>query len=213
MCAMRGPVIGGWLRSRAAPSSSRARDTASFGLGAAVTVVAAAYGVVGSSYRPFTTGADLATAIGFVPVAALSAVRASRADPPARRGPRLDRHAIRRLAPWLVVLAIVAAWELAMYAAGIGGHRGGFPTISSIYGRVAARPVRGLFLFAWQMLGWALVASYRRRPPGAAPDEWRSMDPPPTTAPSTGPSTGPGAGPRTGAHPCTSPHPRDHTDQ
>ncbi len=125
---------------------------------AAVVVLAAVYAAFASTTRPFTVGGDVATAVGFVPVGLLVArsVRRRRAaGEPHRRS--FDAVTRRRLAPWLIALAVLVGWEIAMYFAGFGGHRSADPTISSLYDQASTSPLgRGIFLFLWQLLGWGM---------------------------------------------------------
>lgn len=125
---------------------------------AVVMVVAAVYAAFASTTRSFTVGGDVATAVGFVPVGLLvarSAWRRRAAGEPHQRS--FDAATRRRLAPWLIAIAVLVGWEIAMYFAGFGGHRSADPTISSLYDQASTSPLgRGIFLFLWQLFGWGM---------------------------------------------------------
>jgi hypothetical protein len=64
----------------------------------------------------------------------------------------------RSVAPWLVLLAAVVAWELANYLA--GGTRSAHPTLSSMADALDARYLlKALLFFGWLCLGGLVVRS------------------------------------------------------
>ncbi len=101
---------------------------------------------------PFTAGANAVSATGIALVALAVALRWRRAPPPAAIGePRVTP----RRWPWLLLAAIVVAWELACFFL---GPRVLHPTISSLYDSATRfEPVRGACFFAWLCAGAALV--------------------------------------------------------
>ncbi len=115
------------------------------GLGGALAVAA-------SFTTPFTTGAEIATAlaIGAFLAAELAAVR---------HGPRAPRQALpgwRAGATWGALGGTVLAFELWNYLA---GPRAAHPTLSYFVSAVAGQPwSRGLLFAAWLTLGGWLVS-------------------------------------------------------
>ena len=120
-----------------------------------VAALAAAGSWLAAATRPFTVGADLAVSAAFVPAIGTFAVRLGRrpsapADlvaPPARR-----------IWPWLVVLSVGGAWEVASYLAGLDHNRADYPTLSYFYDSVSHwRAAKAALFFVWLVLGWGLL--------------------------------------------------------
>jgi hypothetical protein len=113
--------------------------------------VAVALCLAAATTTPFTPGAEVTVAAGFVLV--LIAPRLCRTPPaPAPDDPRWAR----RWAVVVVPLVAALAWELVCFA---HGDRSAWPTASSLLGDVDTSPTgRGLAYAAWLGLGWVLVA-------------------------------------------------------
>jgi hypothetical protein len=104
--------------------------------------------------KPFTAGADLFCAVAFgAMAAAIAVVRLTRRDDEAS-----DSAAGGSICPWISLLLIFGAWELATYFAGLGAKRHDFPTFSSIYGELARfHAAKACLFFLWILLGWELL--------------------------------------------------------
>jgi len=139
----------------------------------AVAWVAALCALVASSLaaftRPFTWQADVVTAVALAalvavvvvqlvgPVPAAFARRGPASAPVRRAGHRFGAHRYGpgRWAPWLVVLALVAGWELYCYFA---SPRVAHPTLSSLLDMATASDLgRGVAFAVWLALGAYLV--------------------------------------------------------
>lgn len=120
--------------------------------GAAV-VLGAAYSYLAAGTKPFTTGADVLTAVPFGVLAAVLVAGWRH-----RLSPALSSRA--RMWPWAAVLGVLAAWELCTYAAGLAFGRHAFPTMSSLYDGVAGvRVLKALCFAGWLALGRGLVST------------------------------------------------------
>jgi hypothetical protein len=130
----------------------RARRRALLVLGAAVAVGLAAWA---ATTTPFTAGADAVTAIGLGLIALEVALHWRHVPATAASvGSPGDR---ARWWPWLVLTAVVVAWELVCLFL---GPRVAHPTISSLYDSAAHwQAVKAACFFAWLCLGAALVRS------------------------------------------------------
>jgi hypothetical protein len=118
-----------------------------------VVLAVAAYCYLAAGTRPFTTGADVATAVPYAVLAALL-VRTLLRRPTGRA---VVAASWRQLRPWALALAVCGAWELVTYVAGLG-DRHGFPTVSSLLDRAdGSRPAKAAVFAAWLGLGWGLV--------------------------------------------------------
>jgi len=126
--------------------------------GALVVLAGAGASCLVAATTPFTVAADLAVALAIAPVAA--AVVAHGLGTPRAHRPRWLRApaghpTLLAAVPWLVLAAVVVAWELFNLFA---GPRATYPTISSIYDAVARWPAgKALIVFVWLALGWSLV--------------------------------------------------------
>jgi hypothetical protein len=127
-------------------------------LAAAAVALAGAYCYVAAGTTPFTEGADLVTAVPFLPVGAVMA----------RSWVRRRRRGEARLAaevapggdvrPWVLVIGALVVWELATYAAGFEGGRHAWPTVSSLADEAFRwRGAKAALFGAWLAAGWALV--------------------------------------------------------
>lgn len=128
-------------------------------LAPAALLVAAACAAWASGTAPFTVRADVAVS---VPSALFAgALLAQRLAPAGRLWrarslpvePAVDR---RSAAPWVVLIAVVLAVELASYFH--PGPRSLYPTFSSLANDVLRhRPVKAAVFFGWLAGGWYLV--------------------------------------------------------
>jgi hypothetical protein len=119
-------------------------------------VASAGYAAAAASTTPFTWAADVMTAIPIAAVAVAAVVlwpahpdRSSAlvADQPRPRHPYLG---------WVVLLAVVVAWELAEYL--WRGSRSAHPTLSSMADAFDAHAVgKAVAFLAWLWLGAAIV--------------------------------------------------------
>lgn len=110
-----------------------------------------------ASTRPFSTASDAAVLGG----AAVVGVVAARTLPHRRPGlPRLT--ALRapgrpQITAWMVVTALIVAYELATLLAGAILGRPAVPTVSSLYDAAArSREAKAAIVFVWLALGWSL---------------------------------------------------------
>ncbi|MGB7051261.1 MAG: hypothetical protein WBG41_06815 [Acidimicrobiales bacterium] len=125
-----------------------------------------------SSTTPFTLGADVAIAVGFVLMAVVAGPSILRGSLGVNRRrvssealpdtPTLmaDQAAARTRA-WAAAFLFLLAVELFTYFAG-SGNRHDFPTVSSLYDTAAqSQAAKAAIVFAWMALGWSL---FRRQP-------------------------------------------------
>lgn len=127
----------------------------------ALAIAAAlAYAALLASTRPFTVPADALTAVGLAAgVAGLVARlvadgRQGDVAAPGEGSPRTGETTGSWL-PWVVLVAVVAGWELYCY---FGGPRPAHPTLSSIYDLAARYTwLKAVIVLAWLGLGWELV--------------------------------------------------------
>lgn len=159
-----------------APESTGATNTRRelrLSLTVAAVGVAAAYAGWASGTVPFTTASNVAVSLpsallagGLVArvVGGVGSPLAVPERPGARSGggPRrtaaTDGHGEGRdsAAPWVVLIAVVVALELASYFH--GGSRSAYPTLSSLATELFRhRPVKAAAFFAWLVGGWYLV--------------------------------------------------------
>lgn len=161
------------LRDGRTPPGDGRRATGALGAGggrlprlAGLAVLVGAYSYWVATTRPFTDGADLSVATGFVLVGLVGAAamwrrRHDGSDKPAAS--ERDRppdelglgHRDTRL--WWAVVALIIALEIAGYAGGFVVDRAAFPTLSSLYD-AASRSTAGkaTIVFVWMVLGWGL---------------------------------------------------------
>lgn len=122
-------------------------------------LVSVAYSWFAAGTKPFTLGANLASAIAFVPMAAAAFFSFRRMRQARRLGGefRGRQEAYEALEPWLLVVGLLILWELVTYFAGFGGHREEFPTLSVLYNIAASlRPTKAVLFLLWLGLGWVL---------------------------------------------------------
>jgi len=125
-------------------SGSRRRSGALIGL-------AAAYALGAAATTPFTGPADVMTA---VPIALMAVLGVARW--PARPRPRPVPAGTHPYLPWLALVAVVVAWELANYLA--PGPRGSHPTLSSMADALDHHYLlKALVFFAWLCLGASVL--------------------------------------------------------
>lgn len=121
------------------------------------TVIAAVYAGFVSGARPFTVPADVAVSVpSAIFVAALVTERLAPGAGPWRRIERTRPTGGGAASPWVLVLALGVAVELAAYFH--GGPRADYPTIS--YGMTElfrSRAADAAGWFAWLAVGWYLV--------------------------------------------------------
>jgi hypothetical protein len=136
-------------------------------LGRRWTVVAAAlglaYALLASFTRPFTSAADVVTAVPL----ALAVVVTVRSTSGAGRRPKEIRpaggetpgalHSPRAGFVWLVPVLAAAGWELFCY---VNLPRASHPTLSSLLDTLdATRPGKVVGFASWLVLGWFLVTA------------------------------------------------------
>jgi hypothetical protein len=98
---------------------------------------------------PFSTSGTIGILASGVAVIVLA--RLWRKQVPARE----DTHGRERVWIWIVVLALLVAWEVTSY---FGSPRDAHPTISSITDPLQAQHVARWLLFGgWLALGWSLA--------------------------------------------------------
>jgi hypothetical protein len=124
--------------------------TAAYGAGA-VAAVGYAWFVAGTT--PFTTGADVLTAVPLVVVVVVAVVQQRR--PRWLRLPADDPPMAGSWLPWVAVVVVVVAWEVFCELA---GPRSAHPTLSSIEVAVTrGRAAKAAVVAAWLALGAYLV--------------------------------------------------------
>ncbi len=129
----------------------------------ALLVAGAAYALGAAATSPFTRPADALTALPIAVVAALAAARWPLRPRPAIPPEVLGRHPYRA---WVVLFAVVAAWEVGEYLA--RGNRGDHPTLSSMADAVDRYYLlKALVFFGWLCLGGFIVRRGMRSRPGA----------------------------------------------
>ena len=126
----------------------------------------AAYALVAARTTAFTGGANLATGLPIVAMAALVvALWPLRAEPrpPRRRAlPDADGPLSHPWRAWVVLFAVMLAWEVAEYAA--RGGRADHPTLSSMADAVDRHEgLKAIVFFLWLYLGAAIVRRGGRR--------------------------------------------------
>ena len=142
------------------------KDTRSrFGRGPWARGLVALGAVVGSWFaagtKPFSDGADAACAAAFAAVALGVVVNRARAGATAVTVSAEPVSAEVAMWPWIVCVLLLLAWEVVTYAAGLGGRRHSFPTLSSLYDDVARwHGAKAFVFFLWIALGWR---TFRRR--------------------------------------------------
>lgn len=122
---------------------------------------AAAYSGWASATRPFTTPANVAVSVPSAVFALGVVLRLRWPDtgpwrrlPPGR--PPVHAGGLRGVAPWLLVVGIFVASELASYFA--GGSRAVHPTVSSSLDSLFHyQPAKAAAFFAWLVGGWYFV--------------------------------------------------------
>ena len=154
----------------------------------ALVTVGVLYALVAGTTEPFTWPANVLTALPIVALVALAVARWPRrprvAHPP-------GAHPVR---PWVVLLVLVAAWELIEYAA--RGPRRAHPTLSSMADALDRHwLLKAVVFFGWLCLGAAIVVAGRAGGAGSVPPP--SPEAPGDPGDPAGP-TGPGG---TGARP------------
>jgi hypothetical protein len=122
-----------------------------------VAVGALAYAVGASFTHPFTTAADVVTAVplGAAVVVALRRIRSGSGSPlaPAAIGRRVP--AVSGWLMWGAVIAVVGGWELYCLA---NLPRSRYPTLSSLIDMLdSTRVGKALAFAAWLALGWYLA--------------------------------------------------------
>lgn len=136
-------TAGDWDRRRAA-------DATMFGL------VVIGYSVLAGFTRPFTVAADALTAFPLAIATVITVVRLRRRpSPPSSSGRQTEP--LRRLVPWIVAVAVIAAWELSCF---LSSPRPAHPTLSSLFDLLDSTQVGKTLAFAlWLALGTYLVVS------------------------------------------------------
>jgi hypothetical protein len=130
---------------------------------AAALAAAAAYALCAAATTPFTWAADAVTAAPMVALVVLAVARwPAHPEPLPLPEAQQARHPYR---PWVVLCAVVVAWELAEYLA--RGSRGAHPTLSSMLDALDRQYVgEAALFFCWLWLGALIV---ERGKPSVAP--------------------------------------------
>ena len=128
-------------------------------LTACVVAAAVAYSWYAASTRPFTTPADIATAVPFLAVASVLAHRITRKrSSRPTRDPKGPADGSSRIRPWVITIVLLGVIELVAYVMGFFGSRHEYPTLSSLYESAArTHGVRAVLFALWMILGWRLV--------------------------------------------------------
>jgi hypothetical protein len=133
----------------------------------ALVTIGILYAILASWTDPFTTGADVITALplGVALVAFVVRTTALRRAPVTSHLPRrTDDPPAGTPVPfawgvacWVVMAALVVGWELFNYA---NSPRAAHPTVSSLLDAVDSSHVgKSITFFLWLLLGWYLIAS------------------------------------------------------
>ncbi len=116
-------------------------------------LVVVGYSIMAGFTRPFTAAADAVTALPLVVATVIAAARMRRRPSP----PSSQTQPIRRFVLWLVIVALIAAWELSCF---LSSPRSGHPTLSSLFDLLDSTNVGKTVAFAlWLLLGTYLVTS------------------------------------------------------
>lgn len=104
---------------------------------------------------PFSSSAELVTALALASMASVAVARARRPSVVAIPNSAVDAASSQRWWPWLALGVALVAWELICFAL---APRADHPTISSLYDAAATvHALRGLCFFGWLCLGAALL--------------------------------------------------------
>ncbi len=122
----------------------------------ALVAGALAYAGLLASTTPFTPEADAVTAVALAAAAAVLLVRLTRSRTLPAGAAAVDESPEGASAlPWVVLLAVVAGWELYCF---FGGPRPAHPTLSTVYDLAARWPAaKAAIVLAWLALGWELL--------------------------------------------------------
>jgi hypothetical protein len=142
---------------------------------AALVAIAIAYCLGAATTTPFTTAADVITAVPIVVLATSVVARwplrtavVRLARPKGAPTPAAAAGHPYRL--WVLLFAVLAAWEVFNYV--VRGSRADHPTFSSITDAIDRFYVLKALLFAaWLALGWLVVRRGARRTVSAGPGE------------------------------------------
>jgi len=116
-----------------------------------VLVFVLAFSWIAAGYRPFTQPMNAAVAL---PALVLVVVSWRRSDFGKSSGADLVRPSRAGTAIWVVLLAVLTAWELAAYAS---SPRHDHPTLSSISDSLMSVHLgRAAAFLGWLVVGWAL---------------------------------------------------------
>ena len=123
---------------------------------AVLLAVGIGYSLGAAATTPFTTAANVITALPIVVLAVAVVVRWPRRTGVVRRPrpePAATGHPYR---PWVVLFAVLAVWEVFNYV--VRGSRADHPTYSSITDAIDRYYVFKVVLFAaWLALGWLVL--------------------------------------------------------
>jgi hypothetical protein len=143
------PGCPGSIGSTPSATPSRAR-LGSAALGAGVLAVLLGF------TTPFTTGADILTAVAFAAMAAV-ALRTALRQRTGGRGDVAGNGRARIGRAWLVWAGLFAALEVATYIGGWSGGRHAYPTLSSLLDTATGHVgTKALVALVWLALGWGL---------------------------------------------------------
>ncbi|MGO9457886.1 MAG: hypothetical protein ACLP62_12720 [Acidimicrobiales bacterium] len=122
----------------------------------ALVAGAVAYAGLLASTTPFTLEADAVTAVALAAAVAVLLVRLTRGRtlPAGAAAADVSPGGASAL-PWVVLVAVVAVWELYCF---FGGPRPAHPTLSTVYDLAARWPAaKAVVVLAWLALGWELL--------------------------------------------------------
>ncbi|HWE67762.1 MAG TPA: hypothetical protein VG298_14065 [Acidimicrobiales bacterium] len=123
-------------------------------IGSLILLAAACgYSLIAATTTPFTTGADIVTALPMVALVGLLTIRWPWRTKSIRRPPARPGHPYL---PWVILFVAVGGWEIFNYL--VHGSRSNHPTFSSMTTAVNRYYLlKALDFLAWFSLGWMIV--------------------------------------------------------
>ena len=147
-------------------------------MGGAIALTAA-YALVAASTTPFSTAADVVTALPILALAVAAVVFWPLHPAPALLAPEPSARFHHPYRAWVGLLVVVVAWEFYEYLA--RGSRAAHPTLSSMTDALDRHyPLKALIFFGWLWLGVLVVREGARAgSPGSGPGSGSDPGPAP----------------------------------
>jgi NADH:ubiquinone oxidoreductase subunit 6 (subunit J) len=137
---------------------------------AVLAAVVIGYSLGAAATKPFTTAGNVITALPIVVLAVAVVVRWPLRTGVVRLPRRQTGSAGHPYRPWVVLFAVLAAWEVFSYL--VRGSRADHPTFSSITDAIDRYYVFKVVLFAvWLAVGWLVLQRGARRTARGSPGQ------------------------------------------